>query len=38
MKCHNNKKNFCDRCHERLSVNPTCWDCHNLPEESAHAN
>lgn len=38
MKCHSNKTNFCDRCHGRLNVNPACWDCHNPPEESTHAN
>ena len=33
MDCHDNKKKFCDRCHETASVNPYCWDCHVAPEE-----
>jgi hypothetical protein len=26
--CHADKKGSCDRCHEHLSVQPYCWDCH----------
>lgn len=37
MSCHVNKKEFCDRCHGDMNVTPTCWECHNAPEESAHA-
>ncbi len=33
MKCHNNKSQFCDQCHNYLSVNPYCWDCHVAPKE-----
>jgi len=33
MKCHSNKKKFCDECHNYLSVKPYCWDCHIQPEE-----
>lgn len=33
MKCHNNKSQFCDRCHDYLAVKPYCWDCHVAPEE-----
>ena len=31
MKCHSNKKKFCDACHNYLSVKPFCWDCHFDP-------
>jgi len=34
MKCHINKKKFCDECHLYTSVNPYCWDCHFLPKET----
>ena len=33
MKCHSNKKEFCDQCHNYLDVNPYCWDCHVEPTE-----
>ncbi len=32
MKCHSNKKDFCDRCHNYLNVKPYCWNCHIVPE------
>ena len=28
MDCHANKPEFCDRCHNYVSVDPYCWDCH----------
>lgn len=28
MKCHSNKKDFCDRCHNYVNVKPYCWNCH----------
>ncbi len=28
LDCHSNKTEFCDRCHNYVSVNPYCWDCH----------
>ena len=28
MDCHDNKAEFCDRCHDYASVRPYCWDCH----------
>ena len=28
LDCHSNKAEFCDRCHNYASVNPSCWDCH----------
>jgi len=32
MKCHYNKKEFCDACHNYLAVSPTCWQCHVEPQ------
>lgn len=34
MKCHSNKKNFCDKCHNYMAVKPYCWDCHIAPKEN----
>ncbi|MFP4527044.1 MAG: sulfate reduction electron transfer complex DsrMKJOP subunit DsrJ [Candidatus Kapaibacterium sp.] len=34
MKCHDNKADFCDRCHDYLDVNPYCWECHVAPEDA----
>jgi hypothetical protein len=34
MKCHSNKKEFCDECHNYAAVSPYCWDCHIEPKES----
>ncbi|MDL2207427.1 sulfate reduction electron transfer complex DsrMKJOP subunit DsrJ [Desulfovibrio sp. OttesenSCG-928-M16] len=31
MKCHTNKVDFCDKCHDSNSVDPYCWDCHLEP-------
>jgi len=33
MKCHSNKKKFCDECHNYAAVKPYCWDCHIAPKE-----
>ncbi len=33
LDCHDNKKEFCDRCHNYASVTPYCWDCHIDPKE-----
>ncbi len=33
MNCHSNKKDFCDKCHLYMGVNPYCWDCHIAPKE-----
>ncbi len=33
MKCHSNKKKFCDECHNYAGVKPYCWDCHIAPKE-----
>ena len=32
MKCHTNKVEFCDKCHDSNSVSPYCWDCHVAPK------
>ena len=32
MKCHDNKAEFCDKCHLDAGVSPYCWDCHIEPE------
>ena len=37
MKCHPNKSEFCDRCHNYLAVSPTCWECHVEPTEKGRA-
>lgn len=34
MKCHGNKQQFCDQCHNYLGVKPYCWDCHVEPSRS----
>ena len=31
--CHEDKAQFCDRCHNYASVSPYCWDCHINPKE-----
>ncbi len=33
MRCHSNKKKFCDECHNYMAVKPYCWDCHIAPKE-----
>jgi len=34
MKCHANKAEFCDACHNYVAVSPYCWDCHVEPKEN----
>jgi hypothetical protein len=35
LDCHSNKADFCDRCHNYVSVSPYCWDCHiDNPKEA----
>ena len=34
LKCHSNKKDFCDKCHNYVGVAPYCWDCHIDPNRS----
>jgi len=31
LRCHDNKAEFCDRCHDYAGVTPYCWDCHVDP-------
>jgi hypothetical protein len=31
--CHENKDQFCDKCHDYMAVEPYCWDCHIVPKE-----
>jgi len=33
LKCHSNKKEFCDKCHNYMSVKTHCWNCHLTHEE-----
>jgi len=33
MRCHSNKKKFCDECHNYAEVRPYCWRCHIEPKE-----
>ncbi len=35
MRCHPNKAQFCDSCHNDLAVKPYCWDCHIEPKETS---
>ena len=31
--CHDNKTEFCDRCHTYAGTAPDCWACHIAPKE-----
>jgi hypothetical protein len=33
LKCHSNKEQFCDRCHNYVAAKPSCFSCHNIPSE-----
>jgi len=33
LKCHSNKEQFCDRCHDYVGAKPSCWSCHIIPGE-----
>lgn len=33
LDCHSEKAEFCDKCHNYVSVDPYCWDCHIDPKE-----
>ena len=35
LNCHENKDQFCDRCHNYMGVEPYCWECHVVPKELA---
>lgn len=28
LKCHEEKTEFCDKCHDYVGAEPYCWDCH----------
>ena len=38
MKCHSNKSQFCDKCHDYAGLehgsDPYCWNCHIAPKEN----
>ena len=34
LRCHSNRKKFCDECHSYATVKPYCWDCHIAPKEA----
>ena len=29
--CHTNREEFCDQCHNAVSMTPDCFGCHNYP-------
>jgi hypothetical protein len=31
MSCHNQKQEFCGKCHDFVGATPYCWDCHLEP-------
>ena len=33
LKCHTDRKKFCEECHNYASVKPYCWDCHYVPKD-----
>lgn len=33
LSCHTNKDRFCDRCHNFVGAEPSCFDCHVIPGE-----
>ncbi len=33
LRCHPNKAEFCDSCHNQLAVKPVCFSCHLEPKE-----
>jgi hypothetical protein len=37
LRCHSNKAEFCDRCHDYVPVKPRCWNCHVIPEKRSAA-
>lgn len=32
LKCHDDKAQFCDKCHTYAGLQPYCWDCHIDPK------
>jgi hypothetical protein len=35
LDCHQDKGEFCDKCHNFMAVDPYCWDCHVEPNGSS---
>ncbi len=35
LKCHSNKADFCDKCHDYAGVAPNCYSCHNIPPQQS---
>jgi hypothetical protein len=33
LRCHSNKQQFCDRCHNYVGAKPNCFSCHIIPAE-----
>ena len=33
LDCHTNRDQFCNKCHNYVSVTPYCWDCHVDPNK-----
>lgn len=34
LRCHSNKAEFCDKCHDYMAVGePDCWNCHVVPQQ-----
>ncbi|NQT13563.1 MAG: hypothetical protein HQ582_12495 [Planctomycetes bacterium] len=29
--CHTSRAEFCDKCHNAVTLTPDCWQCHNYP-------
>jgi hypothetical protein len=38
LKCHPNKAEFCDRCHNYNGIAPNCYSCHNIPPQPTGAS
>jgi hypothetical protein len=38
LRCHEDKEQFCDKCHSFMGVQPYCWDCHIIPKEVGNAS
>ena len=38
LDCHSNKEYFCDQCHNYAGIQPSCWNCHVVPEGGLDAN
>lgn len=34
LKCHENRKDFCKKCHDYAGVETFCWECHIAERES----